>query len=221
VSLKLNLADFVKIICVPKEGSRFVKTVYIDGEPFRDIHCKIFGKSPVFPEEMEREKFQLYFLSQEFTKAKKYTLDCLALRSYPSKQLEKLLERHLISTDTIQKILADCIRLGYLNDEAWMESFVRGQLARRISPQMIIFKLMQKGIPKKTAQEQVGLFSDQIQVSESITHLLKTKYKNKNLKDFKEKQKVFGALMRRGFSPEDIKQALQTEIDFLDDYDME
>lgn len=210
----------MKIVCIPKEGSRLIKTIYVDGEPWRDIHYKIFGRSPVFPEEMEREQFHVYFISQEYAKAKKYTLDCLALRSYPSKQLEKLLERHLVSSDTIQKILADCVRLGYLNDEAWMESFVKGQLARRISPQMIIFKLMQKGISKSYAQEQVGLFSDRIQVSQSITHLLKTKYKNKNLQDFKEKQKVFGALMRKGFSPEDIKQALKNETDFLDDYEM-
>jgi len=48
-------------------------------------------------------------------------------------------------------------------------------------------------------------WQDSDQEKESVEKLLVGRYRSKNLKDFKEKQKVIQSLMRKGFSFESIK----------------
>lgn len=201
----------MKIICLPKESRRFVMTIYVEGQPWKEIHSKIFGKNFTLPICANLEELKEKFASIEYAKAKKYALDCLARRSYPSSQLKKLLERNLISPETIKNILQDCIRLGYLNDIEWMERFVKTQLSRNLGPQAIVFKLMNKGIPLKEAEKCVDKFIDPEETNKSIQHLIKTKYKKRKLNDYKEKQKVFASLLRKGFDVTTIQKALNFE----------
>ena len=37
----------MKIVCSAKEGNRQVMTVFIDDEPWREIHSTIFGRIPL------------------------------------------------------------------------------------------------------------------------------------------------------------------------------
>lgn len=184
-------------------------TVYIDDDPWRDLHTKIFGRKVALPVCDSVANFQEKFIALEYAKAKKYALDRLAMRSYPSAQLQKLLQRNLVSTETIKKVLQEFASLGYLNDEEWIERFVKAQQGRHMGPQMIICKLMNKGISHKDAQRYIEKLSDHADTQKSIQHLLKTKYKNRNISDYREKQKVFAALARKGFDGEAIKTALR------------
>lgn len=201
----------MKITCLPKEGRRLVMTVYVDDEPWVDVHTKIFGRSINLPSCDSVEQLQKKFIDLEYAKARKYTLDCLAMRSYPSTQLKKLLVRNLISAETIQKVLEEFTRLGYLKDEEWIERFIQAQLGRHVGPQMIIGKLLNKGIPLREAKNWIEKTVDETVTQKSIQHLLKTKYKNRNLSDYREKQKVFAALARKGFDTESIKQNLECD----------
>lgn len=198
----------MRITCLPKEGRRLVMTIYVDDEPWVDIHTKIFGRSISLPACNTMENLQEKFTALEYAKVKNYALGCLAMRSYPSTQLKKLLERNLVSSGTVQRILEDFIRLGYLNDGEWIERFVKGQLGRHIGPQKIVGKLMNKGISHKEAERYLEKFADRSETHKSIQHLLKTKYKNRNLADYREKQKVFASLARKGFDMDAIKTAL-------------
>ncbi len=198
----------MKISCLPKKGDRFIWTVYLDDEPWIDFHTKIFGTAPLLPSCETLEQFREMFIALEYTKAKKYAMDRLAMRSYPSAQLQKLLERNLISSNNIQKILLEFKKQGYLNDEEWIERFVKGQILRHNGPQMIIYKLMSKGISQKKAGEWIEKILNDDDAKKSIQHLLETKYKKRNLSDFKEKQKVIAALARKGFDLETIRSTL-------------
>lgn len=199
----------MKITCLPKEGRRFVLTIYIDEAPWIDVHTKIFGHNISLPVCETLEDLHAKFIALEYAKTKKYALDRLALRSYPSAQLKKLLKKNLVSQETIQKILQEVTRLGYVNDEEWIERFVKGQARRHIGPQMIVYKLMNKGISHKQANDCVEKFANPSSALSSIRHLLQTKYKNRPLSDYKEKQKVFAALARKGFDTESIHKALE------------
>jgi regulatory protein len=199
----------VKFSCRSKEGCRFVITIFVDDEPWMDIHTKIFGRNFSLPLFNTLEQLQEHFKALEYARAKKYTLDRLAMRSYPSMQLKKLLEKNLVSAPTIEKILKEFARLGYLNDEEWIERFIKSHLARHAGPQMIIAKLINKGISPQEAEKRVERFIDGNDIQKSIQHLLKTKYKNRCLTDYREKQKVFAALVRKGFDSHAIKTAIR------------
>lgn len=201
----------MKIVALPKEGRRFVWTIFIDDEPWVDTHTKIFGNSPNFPICETLEQFKEKFFALEYAKAKKYAMDRLAARSYPSVQLQKLLARNLVSSATIQKLVLEFTRLGYLNDDEWIDRFVKGQASRNIGKQKIVYKLASKGISPKLAEERVSQLLNQADAQKSIRHLMQTKYKNRNLSVFKEKQKVFAALVRKGFDIETIKQTVYLE----------
>lgn len=206
----------MKINSLPKEGRRFVMTIYVDDEPWIDFHTKIFGSNMTLPTCETLQELREKFLALEYTKAKKYALDCVAMRSYPSTQLKKLLMRNLVSSETIQKVLQEFARLGYLNDDEWIERFIKAQLMRHVGPQMIVCKLMSKGIFHQEAERWMEKFVDPAEAQKSIRHLLKTKYKKRDLTDYREKQKVFAALARKGFDSGTIKAALHVEMDFMD-----
>jgi regulatory protein len=203
----------VKITLLPKENKRLILTIYVEEEPWLDIHTKIFGRNLSLPSCDSLDQLQESFLTLEYSKAKKYALACLAMRSYPSSQLQKLLERNLVSSLTIQKILQEFSRLGYLNDREWIEGFIKAQMRRHTGAQAIVAKLMHKGISKKDAEQWKERLVEPCDVRKSLMHLLNTKYKKRDLSDFREKQKVFGALMRKGFDPQSIKDALNIDFD--------
>lgn len=199
----------MKVTCQPKEGRRFVITICVDDEPWKDVNTKIFGRDFSLPACETQEALQERLQALEYAKAKKYAIDCLAKRSYPTTQLRKLLEKNLVSVETIQALLKEFVRLGYLNDEEWIERFVKAQINKHQGPQAILYKLMNKGISTKEAEKWIEKLCNSRESNNSLQHLLRTKYKNRNLSDYKERQKVFASLARKGFDIEDIKSVLE------------
>lgn len=198
----------MNISTIPKDGRRFVMTICVDDEPWQDVHVKIFGRSLSFPTCVTLEQLQEQFLTLEYTKVKKYALDCLAMRSYPSTELKKLLEKNLVTSKTIEKIIQEFSCAGYLNDDEWIERYIKAQLRRHVGPQIIISKLMKKGFTHQQAENWIGALMDVGAIQNSIEHLLKTKYKSRNLSDYREKHKVFASLARKGFDISAIKAVL-------------
>jgi regulatory protein len=187
-----------------------ILTVTWEGEPWRSIHISIFGKNPSLPKQNSTlEEFEKEFTKIEYRLAKAYAIKRLAAMSMPSSTLEQSLKKKLVSIDTIDKILRELESLGYLNDEEWIKSFVRVQLRKKRGPKAILAKLAAKGLPSETIEEhakQLVVEQDQTSV---IQDLLKTKYKHKNLSDYREKQKVLASLVRRGYDISDIIEALR------------
>lgn len=72
---------------------------------------------------------------------------------------------------------------------------------------MILSKLRQKGLSPQTLSHIEPSLSPTEEFN-AIQHLLETRYRSKDLKDRKTRQKVFAALMRKGFSYEQVSHAL-------------
>lgn len=136
----------MNIEVLPKANSKLIYTIFIEEEPWVDFHTKIFGKTFKIPSCSSLADFENYFFSLEYTKAKKYVLDRLSQRNYPSMQLEQLLSKCFVSKSNINKILNEFIQQGYINDQEWIERFVEGQVRKGISPKGILYKLMNKGL---------------------------------------------------------------------------
>src|SRR5207253_3042304 len=119
--------------------------------------------------------------------------------------------RRLVSKRTIEKLIADFQNAGYINDSEWIASFVRRYWASGTGPQAIVMKLRAKGIPQEAAESAISLVCTDDAQKGKIQRLLGTKYRNKNLSDFKEKQKVIASLIRKGFDYEEITQVLQSQ----------
>ncbi len=202
----------MKISCVKKEGKQNVITIYIDEEPWREIHIRIFGGQPRLPVDCASvEELRAIIDEAEYSGAKRYALRRLAAKSQPINELRQKLAEHFVSEESIQRIVEDCQRLGYLNDQNWIESFVQHCIRRRVGPQVILMKLQAKGFSKEEAVEALGKICGAGAQREQIAHLLQTRYRKHDLTDFHARHKVVQALLRKGFTMPEIQRQLKVE----------
>lgn len=171
--------------------------ILIDGEKWGEVHRTIFGKKPSFPPICS--DFQEIFDAYEFRRVKNYLLWLLSKQSYHSQQLAKMLRERLVQQKTIVLALKDLQDAGFLDDEGWLNSFIQIQKKKYGLP-IILSKLRAKGITSYHLEEK-----DPQDELLAIQQLLQTRYRNKDLTDFKTRQKVFAALMRKGFSYDNIR----------------
>lgn len=199
----------MKIDCMPKEGRRGVFVICIDEDPWREIHASIFGRKPSLPKTgTTLSEFESLFEQLEYRGAMRYALKRLSLKGQPAAEFEGALEERLVSPNVINRIVAECSRLGYLNDQQWIESFIRCQLARKLGPKAIVMKLQAKGIASDVAKASVSQMSDAKRQIQSIHGLLNTRYRTRDLSDYRTKQKVIASLIRKGYSIDVIRQAI-------------
>lgn len=178
--------------------------VKLDGELFRKLHVSIVGKKPEIPFHAEEESLTSLIAKLETAGARQYALRKVAAQAVLSMQLRDSLKERGISTQIIQPIIDEFQRNGYINDEDWIASFVRVQKAKKAGPQMIFQKLRMKGVP----EELIEPFMEEDSPQERLKTLIQTKYANRDLSQYKEKQKVVAALVRKGYALDDILNVL-------------
>lgn len=137
-------------------------------------------------------------------RVKSYVVKRLALRSFSTQELAKTLRQKKVAPEMIETLLQEFLQLGYLNDQAWLESFLVGCARKKLGPYAIAQKLYQKGY----SQPQIEAIVSQLDSKDSLSQLIATKYKNRNLEDPQEKRKVIASLCRKGFPLEDIFKVL-------------
>jgi regulatory protein len=145
--------------------------------------------------------------------ARNYALRRIAQMSYSTHGLRRLMIERLIPKEIVNQIIDDFVANGYLDDGQWLQSFYRQEIARKSGPGKIRMKLMQKGFSQETIsqffQEKNGEERDESEEQPAlIRRLLETRYRTRDLKDPKERQKVVAGLMRQGFDYEEIKKMI-------------
>jgi len=193
----------------PKEGIPDHWVIFIQGEKWCDVHRSVFGKHPSFSPVSSWEEWQKNFNQVEYQRVKNYVIWRLSSQSYHSEQLSKLLKERLVQKETIIKILQDCQQWGYLNDEQWVQLFMKTHQSR-YSLRLILIKLRQKGLKPDTLEQIAQSWHQPKKELAAIQQLISKKYCSKNLKDFKERQKVVAALIRKGFQYDQVSQVLKT-----------
>lgn len=201
----------MKIETIPVKGKIGVMAISIDGEEWREIHRAIFGRQPVWPRSLSLEEWEKAFELIEYQKARNYVLKRLGVQSYHSEELRKLLLTRLVSTRVTDRLINDFLTKGFLNDEAWLDSFFRIQ-SRRYGFPILIQKLAAKGLKREVLASLEAKYRNPEQEREEVKKLLLTKYRSKDLTQIKEKQKVVASLLRKGYSYEKIKKAISETV---------
>ncbi len=191
----------------PKEGNKDRWEILVDGEKWREVHRAIFGRKPHFSPSSE-ENLQSIFDVFEYKRVKGYVLWRLSIQSYHSEQLAKLLRDRLVQNKTIDRVLQEYREMGFLDDELWLQSFMRTQ-QKRYSLRLILSKLHAKGLSAETLQQLAKEWKNPEEELQAIQHLLKTKYRSKDLTQYKNRQKVIASLIRKGYSFDQIQASFQ------------
>lgn len=141
-----------------------------------------------------------------------YTL--LSYRARTRKELERRLRRKDFSPDVIDACIEELDEKGYLDDEAFAESFVRDRVRLRPrGPRRLVRELRAKGVARSVAERVVdGVFAED-DVSEvalartaarkwARRHLRRTTDADRVRDPWKLRQRLYRYLGRRGFRAE-------------------
>jgi regulatory protein len=197
----------LKIEVQPKVGQKDILTLLVDGEPWKELHIAVYGRNPKLPQCQTMTQWIEAFSVYEYKRGKNYLLRRLNAQAYHSLQLQKLMLDRLLTPAIVSKLIREALTWGLMDDQAWLESFIRTQKKRHGLP-VILAKLKMKGFSPDLLQEIKEDFSDSNAEVEMVQNLLNTKYRSKDITQFTIKQKVIASLMRRGYSYSSIQTAL-------------
>lgn len=141
--------------------------------------------------------------------AKRYALRCLTLRGHFADELIAKMKVKKFPPDHIAIVVQEMTELGYINDQELLESAVRGYMSKKIGLRSIAYKLAQKGVPQDLIEEELQKYNADDEI-ESIQSLLATRYRQRDLTNKKERDKVIASLSRKGFSLPTILQVIKS-----------
>lgn len=137
-----------------------------------------------------------------------YSIYLLGRKDYFVKELKRKFKEKGYEEEDVIIVLDYLIENGYQSDEKFARSFVVQKINAKIGFSKIKSLLVfEKGVDRDIVENIMCEFESTD--LENIKKLVDIKYRNKDLKDFKEKNKAFRFLVSKGFSFEDINQVFK------------
>lgn len=112
------------------------------------------------------------------------------------------------------KVVARFIEVGLLDDERYARNYAERLMESNVSKREAVQKMLQKGVPYDLAKQ--VLEEDCTDEQTQIKNLLDKKYRTKLFAE-NGTQKVFAALVRKGFSFGAVKEAMKSYIEESED----
>ncbi len=142
--------------------------------------------------------------------AKQIAFQLLKFRSRSRQEIVERLRRKGFPEEIITQTLDFLARLKYIDDTQFAVSWAQSRLAKPLGLRRILFELEQKGVNKEVIEETLSkIKSSGYRETEVIDRMAKEKFKKiKSPDKYQAKSRVYGFLMRRGFSPEAVKEAV-------------
>ena len=160
--------------------------------------------------ELENLKFQ-----SDYVRAKARALWYLDRMDYSEKALFDKLTQKGFEKKACSAVIAKFVELGFLDDRRFGERLCEKLLTSGSSKRAAMQKMYQKGLPYDLCREL--LEENDSDEEDAILKLIEKKYAQK-LGDKENYQKVYAALVRRGFSYGDVSRALKKYLeDFSED----
>ena len=128
----------------------------------------------------------------------------MSLRPHSEKELEKKLREKGFPAVVVKETLAKLHDLKYLNDASFASQWARNLAVNKLwGNKKIIVSLREKGLAADLIDLSLEKARDELPEEAAIEILIRKKAAKRKISafDFKEKQKIFQALMGRGFPP--------------------
>ncbi len=181
------------------------ETVIIETETALKFHLK---EEKTFSD----DEWEEIMSDSAYLSARRRAFNILGYRAVSEKQLFHKLTEKGADEDTAQRVVDKMIELGLVNDEALLKEKVRHlSEVKKYGEKRIITDLMLKGFNKSDIQNALyNLEPDNFKI---VCEIIEKKYQNiLEDSDINTRQKVMNALLRRGFSYDVIKSAIQEYI---------
>lgn len=136
--------------------------------------------------------------------AKQRAFRLLSLRPHSEKELEKKLREKGFPAVVVKETLEKLHDLKYLNDASFAVSWARNLAVNKLwGNKKIAAGLREKGLATDLIDSSIEQARQELPEEEAVEILIRKKAARKKLSvlDVKEKQRIFQALMGRGFPP--------------------
>ena len=148
-------------------------------------------------------------------RAKLRAMNLLKNRDYTVRQLRDKLKEGGYPQETIEEALGYVQGFHYTDDLRYAENFIRGHIQDR-SRRRIDQDLMRRGIDRAVLEQAWAAWEEEGGVQEEgamIRALLEKKGFDRETADQRQKQRMYGFLMRKGFQAEQVRRAVLRDGD--------
>lgn len=151
----------------------------------------------------------------DYSRAKSRAVWHMDRQDHTEKGLYDKLVRSGFSKEACAKVIARFVEVGLIDDERYARNYAERLMEANVSKREAVQKMLQKGVPYDLAKR--VLEDDETDEQAQIKNLLDKKYRTK-LSVEGGAQKVFAALVRKGFSYSAVREALKSFIEAEEDY---
>ncbi len=123
-------------------------------------------------------------------------------------QLRQKLKQKAFEDDVVEQAIEYVKSFGYIDDAKYARHFVESR-KRTKSKQEMAAMLSQKGVDRECIADALEECYTSEDAVEAIRHFAEKKHYSFEDSTDKEKKKIYGYLLRKGFYHEDIRQVIQ------------
>lgn len=171
--------------------------------------------------ELSKEEFLQIAKEGREKKVNDYLTRLISSKRYTYHELSmKLKEKYSLKEDEIKTLLLPYIENSIIDDESYAKDYAEARLEQGYGKNYILDRLKKKGVSKEILQKEdfFSLFDhSSFSIGNLISKLDKTK-KDKTIQQRKEL--LFSALLRRGFSSHEAKEAVDSYFSSFDEEEM-
>ncbi len=147
--------------------------------------------------------------SASFNKARQYAFLLLKFRPRSSQEISQRLKKKKFDQKTIKETTLYLEEKGFLNDREFARTWIESRLKRRFGFNRIRRELGIKGIDKQIIDLETQEIKKRYSEEDSLIQLAEERWRKlSGIPAQKAKQRLFGYLSRRGFSPALIIETL-------------
>lgn len=145
-----------------------------------------------------------------FQKAQAYAFLLLKFRLRSENEIRQRLKRKKFEETLIDKTISFLKEKGFVDDRVFAKAWIDSRIRRPLGLKRLSQELKIKGVSEDIISEQIleakKSYSEQVIVLDLAKERIK---KLKRVEPKKAKQRIFGYLMRRGFSVDTVIEALK------------
>ena len=205
----------MQIIGIKKEKQHLTRLCLLDGSEVlldNDVcseKCLAVGMS------LEPADLKALADESDYRRAKSRAVWYLDRMDHTEKGLYNKLLRAGFGEKASAKVVARFVEVGLIDDERFAQNYAERLMEANVSKREAMQKMLQKGVPYELAKR--VLSESETDELTQIKKLLDKKYRTK-LNDERGAEKVFAALVRKGFSFGAVREALKSYIEESEDY---
>lgn len=177
------------------------------------------GETRVMPRALLRERpyrsgvpfdeaaFDALLRERSYPFALERAVSLLAVRARTERELRDALRECAYSEAVIERVIARMDEAGYIDDADFANQWAVSRTGKGLGARRIAMELRQKGVDAEHIEQALSQIDDEERM-ESAVHAAQKAARGKNLTLPADRQKVFAALMRRGYDSASAKKAI-------------